>query len=106
MSIETKTPVLPLFGRLLWMLLGPLAVALCAFGLVQGGLTFGWLDLLYAVAVGLLPLGRWLEFRGGHAKTSTGEPATVADLRRYSVLVPTVGLLVWAAAKGAGWMLG
>jgi hypothetical protein len=44
-------------------------------------------------------LGRWLEFRGGHAQTATGEPATRADLRRYLVTATVVGLLVWVAAN-------
>ena len=47
-------------------------------------------------------LGRWLEFRGGQPKTSTGEPATAADLRRYLLMTSTLGIVVWIVANVLG----
>ena len=47
-------------------------------------------------------LGRWLEFRGGNPQTTTGEPATPADLRRYVLTLIVAGPILWALANLIG----
>lgn len=70
-------------ARLTWILVGPLALLGIIYGIVSGGT--GWLtglDAGFAVVVGLMLLGRWVEQRSGTATTLTGEPATPEQLKR------------------------
>jgi hypothetical protein len=95
--------LIAVFGRLFWMMVGPLGLVLATYFIVTSGT--GWTttaDLLYFVMLGGMILGKWLEFRGGSPETSTGEHATVADLRRYILTVVIAGPVVWAVANILG----
>jgi hypothetical protein len=62
----------------------------------------GWrtgADITYLVVLAGMILGRWLEHLGGAPQTSTGEPSTPADLRRYTLLTLVGGLALWLAAN-------
>jgi hypothetical protein len=91
------------FLRILWMMVGPVILGLLALTIIeQHG---GWLtlpSLAYFPILGATMLGRWLEFQGGQPKTSTGDPATAADLRRYLLMTSTLGLVVWIVANVLG----
>lgn len=103
MAGSNTTPLIPVFGRLLWMMIGPLTLVLVIYFIATSGT--GWTttaDLLYFVILGGMMLGRWLEFRGGSPETSTGEPATAADLRHYILMLVTVGPIVWALTNLVG----
>jgi hypothetical protein len=85
------------------MMLGPLILAILAFIIVRNG--NGWFtlaDFTFLAALSALLLGRWVEFRGGNPQTSTGEPATLAHLRRYALGVILLGLGGWIAANLLG----
>lgn len=100
MAAPQSTPVLPALGRITWMLLGPVALALLVVAIIETG--EGWLtlaDILFFVALGATLLGRWLEFTGGRPETATGEPATAADLNRFLVVATFAGLLTWLVAN-------
>jgi hypothetical protein len=78
-------------------------LVLVTFGIVRNW--EGWvtgLDVAFFVLVGVMLLGRWLEFRGGRPETATGEPATPGHLQRYVVLLPLVGVAVWVIANVLG----
>ena len=90
-------------GRLFWMMIGPLALMLTIYFIVSSGT--GWrtfADLLYFIILGGMILGKWLEFRGGNPQTSTGEPASPADLGRYIIMAVTIGPIVWVLANLVG----
>ncbi len=90
-------------ARLTWVALGPLAFAALAAGIVYRGQ--GWftgLDALFGVVVGLMILGRWVEQRSGVATTVTGEPATVAQCKRYVALLLLVAAATWIVANLLG----
>jgi hypothetical protein len=92
-----------LLGRLLWMMVGPVTLLLLALSVAER--RGGWLtlpSLAYLAVLGGTMLGRWLEFRGGHPLTATGEPATAEHLRRYLLAAATLGLAVWVVANLAG----
>jgi hypothetical protein len=90
----------PIFGRLIWMLVGPMALTLLTFAIVsERGGWFTVFDVFFFVVLGVMFLGRWLEVRGGSPQTSFGEPATESDFRRY-VLAASVGApVVWVLAN-------
>ena len=103
MAGSNTTPLTAVLGRLLWMMIGPMALLLTIYFIVTSGT--GWTttaDLLYFVTLGGMILGKWMEFRGGSPETSTGEHATAADLRRYILMVVTAGPVVWVIANILG----
>ncbi|HXG10472.1 MAG TPA: hypothetical protein VNK04_11985 [Gemmataceae bacterium] len=103
MAAPPTTSPLAVLGRLTWMMFGPLALLLAAWGVVSKG--GGWLttaDLAYLAVLAAMLLGRWLEFRGGSPQKATGEPATPADLRRYVIFTLVIGLGVWVVANLLG----
>jgi hypothetical protein len=103
MTSEIHSPLLPQIGRIIWLLVGPLALVFLIIGIVRSGT--GWLtglDLAFFLVLGGMCLGRWIEFRGGTPRTSSGEPAGPAVLRHYVLLVLTLGLATWIAANVLG----
>ena len=92
---------LALVGRLFWIMFGP-ATLLVSAALILNSPRTGWrtgADIVYWIALLGMILGRYLEHRGGDPRTSTGEPATVGDLRRYTVVTTIVGSVVWLIAN-------
>lgn len=82
-------PLLPLLGRLLWVLVGPLGLLAGTLWIIQKG--EGWLtaaDLAYFLALGAMIVGRWLEHQG--------------DITRYTLRLCVGGLVLWAAANAVG----
>lgn len=103
MSVPSTNSATALLGRLFWMMVGPLSLALTLYYIVSSGT--GWRTfadgLYFAILAGMI-LGKWLEFRGGNPQTSAGDPATPADLHRYILLVVVVGPVVWGVANLVG----
>ena len=100
---DSVTSLRAFFGRLVWMLLGPLTLAVCALVITQR--QEGWVtpqNLFYFVILGGMLLGRWAEFRYGQPMTATGEPASIDHLRRYAIGVSILGLAIWVAANVLG----
>lgn len=94
---------LVLLGRVFWMFLGPMILVFLGYSIVRIG--NGWFtpaDIAFLVVVGVLVLARWLEVRGGNPQTASGEPATPEQFRRYILLAPLVGIMVWIGANLIG----
>lgn len=103
MSSRPMTSSVAFFGRLFWMIVGPMFLMVLALNIAQRAT--GWftpIDLAYIVVLAGMLLGRWLEFRSGDAMTGSGEPATLADLRRYLATATLAGLGLWVLANLAG----
>jgi ABC-type polysaccharide/polyol phosphate export permease len=97
------TSLAVLGARLTWILLGPLVLLGITWGIVSQGT--GWftgLDAAFAVVVGLMVLGRWVEARSGTATTLTGEPASGAYFKRYVTILLPLAVVVWVAANVLG----
>lgn len=93
--------MLILFGRLFWMMVGPGTLLVSAV-LIVSSARAGWrtgADIMYWIALAGMILGRYVEHRGGNPRTSTGDPATVGDLRRYVITTAIVGAVVWVIAN-------
>jgi hypothetical protein len=102
-TTHTTTSFPAFAGRLIWMIVGPFALAVCALGIA--GQHDGWLgppDLIYFILLAGTLAGRWMECRSGPALTATGEPATAEDLRRYARGLGLLGLGIWVAANLVG----
>ena len=90
-------------GRLVWMMVGPLALVLTLYYVVTSGT--GWrtgADVLYFVILLAMIVGKWIEFRGGDPRTSSGEPVKPGDLRRYILMTLVLGTILWAVANLVG----
>ena len=100
MNTSPYTPFVSFVGRLLWLLIGPLALIPTLIGIVQTGQ--GWLtgfDIAFFVIVAVMLLGRVLEFGGGEPQTADGTPATPTHLHRYLIGLPLFALALWVVAN-------
>jgi hypothetical protein len=100
---ERTTPGYAGFARLYWMFLGPMLSLLALISVVNDG--GGWVttrNLVFFAMAALLLVCRWAEFHAGDARTSEGEPATPAHLRRYLLMAALLGAAAWIAANLAG----
>ena len=91
------------FGRVIWVVLGPMIMALTTSHIVLNGT--GWhtpADYVFFAILGVMILGRWLEVRGGVPLTSVDEPATRKDFYRYVAFVLVAGLTIWIIANAFG----
>lgn len=98
--VPPATSIGVVLSRIFWMLFGPLFLVLLLFlSSERGG---GWLtptDVVYFVVLAGLVVARWIEFRGGDPRTSTGDPATIDQLRKYAIVTILVGVMAWIAVK-------
>jgi hypothetical protein len=88
------------FARLYWMMFGPMALFVTTY--IIGSSGGGWFtvaDAVFAALLAGLLLARWVEFRGGNAQTSTGEPATAEHLRWYVLSTVVLGIGAWVIAN-------
>lgn len=103
MTHSESTGCLGPLARVVWMLIGPLALAVLAYNIIKTA--GGWLtgaDFAYLAVLVAIGLARWVEFRYGKPETAQGEPATPGDLRRYLIGLSVVGILAWACANVMG----
>ena len=88
-------------GRIFWMMAGP-ACLLVSTVMILNSPGAGWrtgADIVYWVALGGMILGRWVEHQAGSPRNAMGEPAGPTDLRRYVLVVATLGPAIWLAAN-------
>lgn len=92
-----------LLAHFVWYLLGPLFLFLTLLGIVRAG--SGWatlLDVVVVLVVGAMIYCRWLEQRSGQGMTTTGEPSTWEDFRRYSIGLSLLVAVLWIVANVLG----
>jgi NhaP-type Na+/H+ and K+/H+ antiporter len=91
-----------MFGRVFWMMVGPLSLVLTIYLIVTSGSESRLVaNIAYFVILLGMALGKWAEFRGGNPLTAAGDPATPTDLRRYVLAVLIGGPIVWVIANVA-----
>lgn len=100
---EPVTSGWTLIARVVWMLLGPMALGIIGLRIVS--VSTGWLgglDAGYFVIVAIMIGCRWMELKSGHAMTATGEPATWSDFSRYVVALVPLAVVVWVVVNVLG----
>ena len=86
-----------------WVFVGPLFLVLLVLNILQGGAGWGTaVDVAFFGVVAGIVLCRWLDQRSGQGTTSTGDPSTWADFRRYVQLFVTLAVGVWIVANVLG----
>ena len=87
-------------ARLGWMLVGNVALLLCAAAIAQTKTRVSVADALFwVIAAGVVAL-RYVDVQVLHGQTATGEPATMAHWRRYAVFIAAVSVGIWLLAHG------
>lgn len=104
---ETEpTGCLPALLRLTWMMLGNLALILCAAFVAKRTAPVVMDIAFFAVAGGLIAV-RYVDITKFKGQTSEALPATLATWRRYAVLVAIISIGLWGVARviaSRGWM--
>lgn len=103
MTTQTMTSFPALIGRVYWMIIGPFALAICFICITEQ--RDGWfspLDWVFWALLGAMILSRWLEFRNSQVLTAMGEPATMAHIRQYALVLGILGLAAWLAGNLLG----
>ena len=86
--------------RLFWMMIGNVLLLFCAYGIIQHrSSVLSIADALYWAIVGSLLATRYVDIRYFHGTTGDGDPASLADWRRYTVLVVLVAVGLWLVAR-------
>jgi hypothetical protein len=92
--------------RLIWMVFGNFVLVVCLYGIVQRPRQiFGIVDAIYMATVVAVIALRYIDIRHYAGTKSTGEPATLADWRRYSWLVVGVAGAAWCLVRGYAWFI-
>ena len=90
-------------ARITWFFVGPFILFLILINIVRAGT--GWLtalDAAYFVVLAAMIFCRWYEQRSGQGTTTTGEPATWEDFRRYALVLPPLAIGAWILANAIG----
>lgn len=102
-ALEPITSFTVLFSRIVWFFAGP--VVLCFLAVRIATISDGWMsasDIAFPIVVVATVAARWICFRSGDPSNTTGGITTIEELRRYSIVFPIGGALVWAAANIIG----
>jgi len=84
--------------RVFWMLLGNLLLLAAAYAITQSPALLGPADALFWLCVGLLLAARYVDVKHFKGRTAEGRPATLADWRRYALLLGGISLGLWLVA--------
>ncbi len=92
--------------RSLWIFIGNVVLGVCAISIVTTrGQVFSKADIVYVVTVPLLLAARYLDIARYQGETAYGQPATMADWRRYALLLLVASAAVWLAAHAIAYGL-
>ena len=90
------------FARFVWMLIGP-AVAIISLMLIlpsrQSDL--GSADVSLWCAIIACVVFRYIDVSRLNGLKATGEPASIADWRRYTLIMTILALVLWGIGRGA-----
>lgn len=97
------TSLLVALARVLWMMIGPIALVMLAFNIaLRGGGWFTPMDIAYIAILAAVLGARLLEFQSGAATTTDGRTLSPAALGRYLVVMIAIGAGAWIAANFIG----
>ena len=83
------------FLRRFWMIIGNAILLCCAYGIIQHRSSpFSMADAFYWAIVGSL-LATRVDIRYLYGTTAEGDPASMADWRRYAVFLVLVATGLW-----------
>ncbi|MBN2476080.1 MAG: hypothetical protein JXB62_15825 [Pirellulales bacterium] len=93
------------FLRLFWMIVGNFILLFCAIAIAQN--PSGWLgvaDAFFWAIVGCLLAARYVDIRRFRGRKADGSPASMADWRRYALLIGGASVVLWLAVHGVAYL--
>jgi len=93
-AIEPITSLKALIARVAWCFAGPVTLAFLTYKIAFS--KDGWVtpsDIAFPIILASTVAARWISFRCGDRSNTIGEVTTLDELRRYSVIFISVGLL-------------
>ena len=91
--------------RLVWMVFGNIALVIAVVSILRKQeLAFSIADVALWAIVGVMVAARWLDVTRLNGLTAAGRRATLADWRRYAMLLTGGALALWALGHGWVWM--
>jgi hypothetical protein len=88
------------------MILGNAALYLSAVFIAKHHGSFSLADVAFGAVVPTCVGLRYLDIKYLKGQTASGEPATLAHWRRYSLLLGTFALVLWGVAHVIGYLFG
>jgi hypothetical protein len=92
-----NSSLVALFLRVVWMVLGPATLFVLA-GLITQRTGYSSMDVVFAAAVALVILARYLDIAAFEGETADGQPATMARFRGYSAKLLMAAAGAWLIA--------
>jgi hypothetical protein len=94
--------------RILWIGVGNMALVFSATFIAQGHYaSFSKADMVFWITVVLMVLIRYVDITRFQGLTAQGhQPATLAQWRRYVVLLIVISSLLWLLAHGIAYLIG
>ena len=97
--VEKHGSIFSLFARVFWMLLGNTILVILTIFILQGeNWTFHTVDAVFWITVAALILARYLDIKFCGGLTSTGEPASMVNWRKYAVVLLICSAVIWVIA--------
>jgi len=90
--------------HLIWFFLGPIALLVLLFSIMNAGT--GWLtarDIGFYGVLALIVFARWADQKSGQSVTSEGKPSTWDDFRHFALTLPAYAVVAWIVAKMIGY---
>ena len=85
-----------LLSRLYWMLLGNAVLLIPSVSILHQDRGFHTADAVFWITVAALILVRYFDVKFWDGATCTGKPASMADWRRYAVILLGLTGAIWA----------
>jgi hypothetical protein len=93
---EKYDSVLGLMARFFWMLLGnAILFFLTIFTLLHQGKMFNAADVVFWITVAALVLTRYIDIKSLDSLTAAGQPASMANWRKYTIFLLICSTAVW-----------
>ena len=91
--------------RLVWLVLGSGILFFILISIISHrGTFFSALDGAFGATVVILIAVRYIDITRLNGQTASGEPATLAHWRRYSVMLLSCGAAAWAVAHAIAYL--
>ena len=104
-EVARGTPEYGCLIRLIWLVLGSGILFFIWISILSHkGTFFSALDAAFGATVALLIAVRYIDITRLNGQTASGEPATLAHWRRYSVMLLSCGAVAWAVAHAIAYL--
>ena len=89
--------------RLYWMIVGNALLFFCAMAIAEGNSSlYAPINALFWILLGTLLAARYVDIRFFDGMTGDGDTATMADFKRYAVLLGLMAVGLWIGAHVFG----